>query len=52
MQVNQCYKSPYSKELLYRASINQKGICVSLSGKTRKEAISRTLEEYLYYLYR
>lgn len=33
--------------LVYIASINQRGISLSLSGKTRIEAITRVLHEYI-----
>jgi hypothetical protein len=36
----------------YMASINQKGVSFSLFGKTRKEAMTRCLQEYIHYLWR
>ena len=34
----------------YIASIGQKGVAVTQSGKTRKEAITRCLQEYVCFL--
>lgn len=48
MRVWFCSKSKYTNVYLYKASIDQNGIKIVLSGKTMREVIAKVLEEYMY----